>query len=567
MIHQTDPSVTFDTHSEGETVATGPRIPSARRTLSTFRSAVAAGALLAFACGGGDEGAADRVVAEVGDEEITVEQVADYMMRTGRGANTDAVERSVQNLVDLQLVELRARDRHDLSAQESLQMREWREVLMINQFREDVVWQDVEVDEAALREWYEENVGEERRVRHILIAVEGSAPEEEKARARALADSLHQAIEDGADMGELAAEHSDYPGSARQGGLLGWSGPGQWVESFEQAAMSTPEGELAPVVESQFGYHVLRVEGIRKRSFEELREEIEQQVMMPERSEAEQAYVTNLMETGGIEFHESNVDRFIALVRADPPREPTGEERELPLATYRDGGQITLDELWSIYTALPEGNRRAIRGLDQAGMIQALSTLVQQRLLLREAQSADVELDSVRQQQLAGRVDQMYIEGYLREAARAQLEVPDSLVQVYYDEHREFYSGQSLDEVREQIRTVLQTQRMQAMQEPDAQMQLVSAIADSQASEVTVEIDEDAFDDVLEVLRTKYDEQGTAPPSETPSPPPGAVPPGAPQGTPAPPPTGAGQTAPPPTGTRQTAPPPAPAGEADGQGS
>lgn len=497
-------------------MARRPLIPSVRRRLSTWKLALVTAALLALACGDG-EAPGDKVVAEVGDETITVEEVAEYMKRTGRGANREAVEGAVGNLVDLHLVEMRARARHQLSAQESLQMREWREVLLINQFREDVVWQDVEVDEAALREWYEENVGEEVRVRHILIGSEPSVSEQEKALARALADSLHQAIERGADMAELAAEHSDDPGSAQQGGLLGWSTRGSWVEPFENAALSTSEGELAPVVETQFGYHVLKVEGKRKQTFEELREEIEQQVMMPERSEAEQAYVTNLMETSGIEFHEQNVDRFIALVRADPPEEPDAAQRDLPLATYRDGGKISLGELWFLYEALPGPNQRAIARLDQAGMIQAISTLVQQRLLLDKANAADVELDSVRQGQLEERIGQMYVEGYLGGAARARLEVPDSLVQLYYDEHREFYRGQPLDEVREQIRTVLQTQRMQSMQEPDAQMKLVEAVADTHTSEVNVEIHEDAFDDVLEVLRAKYEEEGTAPPRDTPA--------------------------------------------------
>ena len=570
MIHPVDPIVTFEPHNEGDIVARGPRIPSARRTVSTF-TAVVVGALFALACGGGEE-AAEKVVAEVGDEEITVEEAAEYMMRTGRGANREAVERAVENLVDLRLVEMRAREQHEFSAQESLQMREWREILLINQFREDVVWQDVEVDEEKLREWYEENVGEERKVRHILISVDPTAPEEEKAEARALADSLHQAIEEGADMAELAAEYSEDAGSAQQGGLLGWTGRGQWVEPFEEAAFSTPEGELAPVVESQFGYHVLRVEETRKRSFDELREEIEQQVMSPERSEAEQAFVTELMETSGIEFHEDNVDRFIAMVRSETARQPTDEERQLPLATYSDDGVITLGELWGIYTALPQGNQRAIQRLDQAGMIQALSSLVQQRLLLERAKTADVELDSVRQQQLSERIDQLYIEAYLRDAAQAQLDVPDSLVRIYYDEHREFYRGQSLDEVREQIRTVLQSQRMQAMQAPDAQMKLVEAIADSQATDAQVEVHEDTFDDVLEVLRAKYEEQGTEPPAQTPqaptaAPPAGTVPQGAPptgaapQGTPAGPPPGA--TPPPPSDAGQ----PTPVGEDDGAGS
>lgn len=497
-------------------MAIRPLISSVRRGRSLVRSLLVAGALSALACGGGGE-PGEEVVAEIGDRTLTAAEVAEFMKRTGRGANRDAVERAVDNLVDLALVEMRAKETVEFGARESLQVREWREILTINQFREDVVWEEVEVDEARLREWYDENVGEERQARHILIAVEPTAPEEEKARARALADSLHQEVEGGADMAALATEFSDDDGSAGQGGLLGWFGRGQMVEPFENAAFATSEGELAPLVETQFGYHVLRVEDTRKRPFEELREEIEQQVMGPQRSEAEQAYVQNLMENSRIEFFEENVDRFIAIVRSESPQAPDAEARDLPLATY-EGGQITLGELWDIFRALPAGNQRSIARLDQAGMIQALSTLVQQRLLLQKAQTADVALDSTRQTQLDDRVDQLYIETYLQDAARAQMEVPDTLVRVYYDEHREFYSGQEFEEVREQIRTVLQTQRMQSLQEPDAQTRLVEAVADSQATRVEVVIHDDAFDDVLEVLRALYEEEGTEPPTETPPP-------------------------------------------------
>jgi peptidyl-prolyl cis-trans isomerase SurA len=61
----------------------------------------------------------------------------------------------------------------------------------------------------------------------------------------------------------VAAEHSDDPGSARNGGELGWITQGEMVPEFEDMMLNTPTGELSPVFESQFGFHFLRVDDTR----------------------------------------------------------------------------------------------------------------------------------------------------------------------------------------------------------------------------------------------------------------------------------------------------------------
>ena len=112
----------------------------------------AAVCLLALAaCGGGDE----DVVARVGDETLTVGEVAEYMQASGYGANEDEVQKAVDEMVDLRLVSLRGRERLELTAGDSLQINEWRDQLLYNQFRDDVIWKEVVIDEARLREWYE----------------------------------------------------------------------------------------------------------------------------------------------------------------------------------------------------------------------------------------------------------------------------------------------------------------------------------------------------------------------------------------------------------------------------
>lgn len=467
------------------------------------RPAWAVAALLALAaCGGGDE----NVVARVGDDVITVDEVADYMMSSGYGANQEEVGKAVDEMVDLVLVSIRGRELHSMTPAESLQISEWRDQLLYNQFREDVIWNEVQIDETRLREWYDENVGEEVHARHILVGATDDAPDSVRQAARAEAESLLQLARGEADFAELARENSDDPGSARQGGSLGWFQRGRMVAPFEQAAFGTEPGQVVPeVVETQFGFHVIKVEGKRKQPFEELRDEIEEQLSRPERMDAERAYVTRLMEDSGVEFVESNVDTLIALLRRGPTTQMSDEQRALPLATY-DGGGFTIGEIWDLFQALPPSNQRMIAQLDQAGMIQALSQLMQRRMLLQQARTRNTVLDSTRQRQLDERVEEFYAQLIVGEALERRLEIPDSLVRRYYDEHREFYAGQSFEEVADQVRQVLRAQRMEEVQAVDVQRELMAAMADSQAQSVSVETFPDRYDEVLSALQRKLED-------------------------------------------------------------
>lgn len=487
------------------------RFASRVRTRATLFLFALVLSVTAFACGEGEDPDGSEVVASVGDEEITVDQLATYMTERGFGVNRGDAQRALDEMVDARLVRERARERHELTPVESLQVNEWREILTLNQFREDVIYADVEVDEAALREWYEENAGEQVRARHILIRANEEMSPEEREVARARADSLLEVARSGADFAALARESSEDPGSAQRGGDLGFFDRSDMVAPFSNAAFETEPGTVHPqVVESPFGFHVIKVEERTRPEFEEMRDEIESELAGPLRSEAQNEYIVDLMETSGLEFYEQNVDRLIALIASADTTGPSDEERAAKLATF-EGGEITLGEIWDLYVTLPPVNRAQIEQLDQARMIQALSAITQQKILLRRAEEANTVLDSTRQAQLDDRIGQLYYNAYLREAVREKLEVPDSLVRRYYDEHQEFYRDESFEDVEQQIRTTLAAQRLDHASSPEAQRELVRAIADSQTSEMNVRRNTDLLDRVLDRVRQKYEESGTVP--------------------------------------------------------
>lgn len=173
----------------------------------------------------------------------------------------------------------------------------------------DALAQDIEVSEEELRKYYAENAArystpEERRASHILIKAERVAPATEREKAKAKASALQAEAKKNPDrFAELAKKNSEDPGSAAQGGDLDFFARGAMTKPFEDAAFSMKAGEISDVIESDFGYHVIKLAEVRgggKKSFEEARAEIEaevkQQLAQRKFAEAAEAFSNTVYE-------------------------------------------------------------------------------------------------------------------------------------------------------------------------------------------------------------------------------------------------------------------------------
>lgn len=120
-----------------------------------------------------------------------------------------------------------------------------------------------------LRKYYEENrarftKAEERQASHILIKADKAAPADQRAAAKAQAEKILAEVRKSPDQfAALARKHSQDPGSAAQGGDLGFFGRSAMVKPFEDAAYAMKPGEISNVVETDFGYHIIRLAGTR----------------------------------------------------------------------------------------------------------------------------------------------------------------------------------------------------------------------------------------------------------------------------------------------------------------
>ncbi len=145
------------------------------------------------------------------------------------------------------------------------------------------------VSDEAVHAYYKEHLAEyhlpeKRRARHILFRVGDDASSEVKASKKVEAEKVLQQLRKGADFAEMAKKYSE-DGSKDRGGDLGFFSRGQMVPTFEQSVFSLKPGEISALVESPFGYHIIKVEEVQPAktlSFAEVSQTIRQQLAQKE---------------------------------------------------------------------------------------------------------------------------------------------------------------------------------------------------------------------------------------------------------------------------------------------
>ncbi|WP_295504628.1 SurA N-terminal domain-containing protein [Limnohabitans sp. Rim8] len=128
---------------------------------------------------------------------------------------------------------------------------------------------NIQLPEQDVKTYYEQNLQrlagqEQRRARHILINAAKDAPAADREKARAKADALLADVrKDPKAFADLARKNSDDPGSAANGGDLDFFAKGAMVKSFEDAVFALKKGDISPVVETEFGFHIIQLTDIK----------------------------------------------------------------------------------------------------------------------------------------------------------------------------------------------------------------------------------------------------------------------------------------------------------------
>jgi peptidyl-prolyl cis-trans isomerase C len=167
---------------------------------------------------------------------------------------------------------------------------------------------DPEVSEADIRTVYDRNrdqmtLPETVSARHILLKADATTSAEQRAALVARLTALRAEIKAGAEFAELARKHSEDP-TASKGGDLGSFTRGRMVPPFEQAAFALQAGEVSDIVETRFGYHLIKVESHtfeKSPSLDEARERIRQRVASERRAEAGKKHTEELVRKARVE--------------------------------------------------------------------------------------------------------------------------------------------------------------------------------------------------------------------------------------------------------------------------
>ena len=146
----------------------------------------------------------------------------------------------------------------------------------------------VQITQDDLRSYYDQHrdqyrVPEQVKVSHILIKTplpgpDGKVDDKGVVEAQRRAEDLLKQLKAGAKLEDLAKKYSEDPGSAKQGGSLGWIGKGQTVPEFEKTAFSLPKGQISDLVKSSYGFHIIRVDDKQEahvKTLDEVKAEIE----------------------------------------------------------------------------------------------------------------------------------------------------------------------------------------------------------------------------------------------------------------------------------------------------
>ena len=363
-------------------------------------------ALLVVACG--DDVSDEGIVARVGEYELTVDEAVELLVDEERlPAQAGVVESLAELWIDYTLLaEAMAEDSTLASLDvEPLVTRQLNQV-MVFQLRDSVIQVDTFITDQELRVLYEEESPDvEMRARHIMLQLPAGAGQAARDSVRAQLETLREQLLQGADFATLARRYSQDPGTAPQGGDLGFFGRGDMVAAFEDAVLALEPGEVSGVVQSPMGMHLIRLEERRVRDFEEVAPQFRTRMQARMVQEAESVYVSGLVGQTTPQVTEGAVE-IVRELAANPGAGLTGRAAGRELVEW-DGGSVTVGDMRELLQVESPGLRQQVAEGSDELIEDFLQSLARREVLVREAESAglrpardsiDVLVDDARQQ-------------------------------------------------------------------------------------------------------------------------------------------------------------------------
>jgi parvulin-like peptidyl-prolyl isomerase len=351
----------------------------------TFAIAAAA-ALTLSACSGLKDAlnAHTDWVARAGSADLSVTRLATLLGKSRAPIRKD-IAKSISNVwIDYQLLGVAAAHNDSLSdpklvdeamwpALANLKARKWYDIV-------SKTW-GVEDTTAAQRQWAS---GEMLAADHILLFTQ-NMNDEQKAVVKKKIDAIRATVTP-ANFAGVASKNSQDTQSARQGGSLGIFPKGTMVPEFEKALQALKPGEISPVIQTAYGYHI-----IRRPTYDKIKTQLIQASKGRSVAVAESTYLANLEKAGKIEVKKDAVSTVRAI-----GNDPDAYRRDNTVIATSLAGKFTAARLVGWLETLPP-NARILDQIKQAPdsmIISLVRRFANNELVLRQADSAKVQIDT-----------------------------------------------------------------------------------------------------------------------------------------------------------------------------
>jgi peptidyl-prolyl cis-trans isomerase C len=264
----------------------------------------------------------DDVLAKIGGKKITISDFNrilgyfDSERQKMLEKNPQLKETILRQLVQGMVVsELAKKAGFDKRPEIKKQLDFFKDNFLANEFLKTEVADKMTVSEDDMKSYYDTHQDEFKtpemvRTRHILIKIDTSASEEDKKKAKEKAkekaEDILGRIHAGEDFAKLASDLSDDPVSKSKGGDLGFFAKGMMVKSFEEAAFALKPGEVSGIVESPFGYHIIKLEERKDSAIEPYdiaKETINQKLLQDLKRSKVSEFIDKAMKDAGVEIH------------------------------------------------------------------------------------------------------------------------------------------------------------------------------------------------------------------------------------------------------------------------
>jgi peptidyl-prolyl cis-trans isomerase D len=325
------------------------------------------------------------VVARAGSQELSVTRLSELLGNSKAPLNRDVAKSVAELWVNYQLLGKAAADGDSLNAPNTVDEAMWSAIADVRARK----WFGVVSknftpagDSGTAESRY--NQGELLAARHILIGVPQGAPPAARDSARQRAEAIRAQVTP-ANFADLAAKNSQ-DGSARQGGALGVFPRGAMVPQFEQALLSLKPGEISPVVETQFGYHI-----IYRQPLSEVRTEVARAADQRGTQVAESTYFAGLEQSGNIQVRPDAAKTMKAVAQ-----NISAHLDDKTVIATSTAGDFTAGRLANWMASAPPQAQLAqqISAAPDSVVPQMARYFVRNELFLKQADSAKVTLDS-----------------------------------------------------------------------------------------------------------------------------------------------------------------------------